>query len=90
MYTIQLKKSAFKALKKLPSNVSVVLSKEIDSLAKNPRPIGCKKLESEQNLYRIRWGNYRIIYQIQDKALIVLIVLIGNRKEIYRNLQKGI
>jgi mRNA interferase RelE/StbE len=86
MYAIELKKSALKALKKLPREISKILAKEIDSLEKDPRPHGVKKLEGNDNLYRIRKGDYRIIYQIQDKKLIVLVVLIGNRREIYRKL----
>jgi mRNA interferase RelE/StbE len=57
---------------------------KIDALAKNPRPSGMKKLEGEDNLYRIGVGDYHIIYQIEDDKLIVLVVKIGDRKEIYK------
>jgi mRNA interferase RelE/StbE len=53
-------------------------------LRENPRPQGVKKLAGEENLYRIREGDYRLIYTIGDKELIVLVVKIGDRKEIYR------
>ncbi len=53
-------------------------------LQHHPRPQGVKKLTGEDYLYRIREGDYRIIYTIQDKELIVLIVKIGDRKEVYR------
>ena len=54
------------------------------TLQYNPRPPGVKKLAGENDLYRIREGDYRIIYTIEDKELIVLVVKIGDRKEIYR------
>lgn len=54
------------------------------NLQNHPRPAGVKTLAAEDRLYRIREGDYRIIYTIQDKELIVLALKIGNRKEIYR------
>lgn len=83
-YTIQIKNSALKELRKLPENFSAQVARDIDALAKNPRPIGHKKLKGHDGLYRIRSGNYRVVYQIQDKVLIVLVVRIGNRKEVYK------
>ena len=85
-YSIQIKKSALKELYKLPKDISRQVAKDINKLATNPRPPGCKKLKGADNLYRIRSGNYRIVYQIFDKVLLVLVVLIGDRKDIYRNL----
>jgi mRNA interferase RelE/StbE len=84
-YDIQTEKSALKALKKLPNNVIKTIWKEIGILRHNPRPPGCKKLKGQDNLFRIRAGDYRIVYQVQDKVLIVLIIRIGDRKEIYRD-----
>jgi mRNA interferase RelE/StbE len=84
-YTILFKKSALKELRKLTKAFSEQVAREIDGLARNPRPQGHKKLKGNENLYRIRSGNYRILYQIQDKILIVLVVRIGDRKEVYRN-----
>ena len=85
-YSIQIKKSALKELYKLPKDISRQVAKDINELATNPRPPGCKKLKGADNLYRIRSGNYRIVYQVFDKVLLVLVVLIGDRKDIYRNL----
>jgi len=59
-------------------------SREIDALAENPRPPGSLKLQGNDELYRVRVGDYRIIYQIQDRVLLVLVVEIGNRRDIYR------
>lgn len=53
-------------------------------LAENPRPIGSEKLTGSEDLHRIRVGDYRILYQIQDDALLVLVVKIGHRREVYR------
>jgi mRNA interferase RelE/StbE len=54
------------------------------ALAADPRPFGVKKLSADEDLFRIRVGDYRIIYQIRDKELIVLVVKIGHRREVYR------
>ena len=85
-YTVQIKKSALKVLRKLPTTVSKSLAKTINFLEKTPRPKGCKKLKGNENLYRIQQGDYRIIYQVQDSVLIILIVIVGHRKMIYRKL----
>jgi mRNA interferase RelE/StbE len=82
-YTIQFKKSALKELYNLPKNISQQIAQAINDLAKNPRPNGCKKLKGQDNLYRVRSGTYRVVYQIHDKVLIVLVLAIGDRKEVY-------
>ncbi len=58
-------------------------SRKIQSLADDPRPSGCKKL-SGNTLYRIRQGNFRIVYEVLDKKLVVTVIKVGDRKEIYR------
>ena len=55
----------------------------VEELASNPRPAGVKKLVSEDNLYRVRVGEYRAVYQIRDRELVVLIVKVGHRREVY-------
>ena len=55
-------------------------------LADNPRPRGVEKLEGRENRYRIRVGDYRVIYEIHDEVLLVLVVRIGHRREVYRGL----
>ena len=54
------------------------------SLETNPRPTGCLKMQGSEELYRICFGDYRIIYEIRDAVLVVLVVNIGNRRDIYR------
>ena len=66
--------------------MQIRLGRRIDSLAENPRPQGVKKLSGEDDMHRIRVGDYRIIYQIREKSLVVLIVRIGHRSDVYRGL----
>jgi mRNA interferase RelE/StbE len=83
-YTILLAPPAERQLKAFAPAIQKRLVKRLKTLRDNPRPQGVKKLAGEDNLYRIREGDYRIIYTIADKQLIVLVVKIGDRKEIYR------
>ncbi|MGQ0556703.1 MAG: type II toxin-antitoxin system RelE family toxin [Nitrospiraceae bacterium] len=83
-YSILLALPAERQLRSFSSAIQKRLVKRIKTLQHDPRPSGVKKLVGEDDLYRIRDGDFRIIYTIQDKELIVLIVKIGNRKEVYR------
>jgi mRNA interferase RelE/StbE len=83
-YSIEMEKSAAKALSKLETREQNAIVKAIDGLAHDPRPDGVKKLSGQDNLWRIRAGDYRIIYTISDKRLIVLVLNIGHRKDVYR------
>lgn len=83
-YSVLLAPSAERQLKALVESTLQRIVKLLKSLQHNPRPQGVKKLSGEDDLYRIREGTYRIIYTIQDKELIVLVVKIGDRKEVYR------
>jgi mRNA interferase RelE/StbE len=56
----------------------------IQSLAENPRPVGCEKLSGYLDRYRVRDGNYRIVYSIDDKNLVVDVVKVGHRRDVYR------
>jgi mRNA interferase RelE/StbE len=84
-YSIFLAPPAERQLKAFPQAVQKRLVKRLKGLQANPRPQGVKKLAGEDDLYRVREGNYRIIYTIRDKALIVLVLKIGDRKEVYRS-----
>ncbi|TGK14150.1 type II toxin-antitoxin system RelE/ParE family toxin [Leptospira fletcheri] len=81
-YFVFLSKTAGKQLDKLPDSVAETLLKTIESLAKNPKPQGVKKLKGRDG-YRIRKGDYRIIYDIVDMKLVVEVIAIGHRKDIY-------
>lgn len=81
-YTVSLTKKAQKQLDKLSDQIAEPLLDAISSLEENPRPIGYKKLKG-RNGCRIRVGNYRIIYEIFDSVLLIDVIAIGHRKDIY-------
>lgn len=82
-YKIVINKSASKELAKLPLDAINRIQQAINELATNPRPANCKKLKGFKDLYRVRAGDYRVIYRIEDKQLIIEVVRIGDRKDIY-------
>jgi mRNA interferase RelE/StbE len=84
-YSVRLKKSAIKELEAVATKAdrSRIL-KRIRALADNPRPYGSPKLSGYER-YRIRQGRYRILYSIKDRELIVYVIRIGDRKDVYRN-----
>ncbi len=81
-YTILLSKKAQKQLDKLSDNIAEPILSAIAQLENNPRPNGCKKLKGRDG-YRIRTGDYRIIYNIFDNELIIDVINLGHRKSIY-------
>ncbi len=83
-YVILYKRSASDELLLLPANKAIKVKSAIDKLAENPRPHGCVKLTGLVNEYRIRVDNYRIIYTIADSVLIVTVIRIAHRKDVYR------
>lgn len=83
-YTILFKPSARRDLAKVPKTVAERIARAIDALADQPRPSGCQKLANEDGLWRIRVGDYRIVYKIEDERLLVLIVTLGHRRDVYR------
>jgi len=84
-YTVSLKPRAEKYLAGIRDvRLFCRLRDAIDALADNPHPAGSLKLQGADDLYRIRIGDYRVIYQIQDEVLIVLVVEIGHRRDVYR------
>jgi mRNA interferase RelE/StbE len=82
-YQVVLSKTAEKDLAKLPAQIVAKIIPILQSLENNPRPIGCKKLKGFKNLWRVRIGNYRIIYSVEDIILLVDVREIGHRKDIY-------
>ena len=83
-YSVVIKRSAEKELRKLPPGDLRRVIDRLNGLAQSPRPSGCEKLSGEADQYRIRQGDYRIVYGIDDDARLVEIVKIGHRREIYR------
>jgi mRNA interferase RelE/StbE len=82
-YKIELKPSAQRELKKLPKRLQRRIVNKIDLLADDPRPSGAEKLSGGYDYYRIRVGDYRILYEIQDKVLLVIVIRVAHRKEVY-------
>ena len=81
-YTVTISRSAERQLDKLPSDVVVKIIAILEKLADNPRQHGSKKLTDRPG-YRFRKGDYRIVYDIYDKVLIVDVIAVGNRRDIY-------
>ena len=81
-YTVELTLSAQKQLSKLPNTIAERIEESLLELEENPRPVGCKKLKG-RTAYRIRIGDYRAIYTINDTVLTVIVIKIGHRREVY-------
>ena len=82
-YRVEIKRKAVKELKKLPRKDIKTIIKKIGLLSADPRPLESKKLSDDEK-YRLRCGNYRILYYIENDVLIVYVVKIAHRKDIYR------
>ena len=83
-YKIEISSSAEKALKKVPKKDVIKIVQTIQQLAISPFPEGSRKLKGEENTLTVRQGNYRILYEVLDKKLIILVLKIGHRKSIYK------
>ncbi len=83
-YKIVFRKSAEKQLLKLPKEVGVHLISQIRTLSENPIPRGAIKMKGFNNIFRLRFTNYRIVYRIEKNELIVEIIKIGHRQNIYK------
>lgn len=83
MYKVVISKSASKEIASLPSQIINRIIPVIKKLGENPRPPGCKKLKGGQDTWRIRMGDYRVIYTIDDVIRIVDVRSVGHRKDIY-------
>lgn len=81
-YSVQFTSSAQKELKRIPKKDQIRIITRIQELSKDPRPVQSKRLTNEEK-YRVRQGNYRILYQIKDKELIIVLVKIRHRKDAY-------
>ena len=84
LYTVELTPAAKRQLRKLDRSIQERVVRRLDKLEKDPRPPGVEKMEGDESIYRIRMGEYRIVYEIQDKVLVVLVLKVGHRREVYR------
>jgi mRNA interferase RelE/StbE len=85
-YRVDLTEEADAELAALPKKVQRQIARKLRTLANNPRPPLAKRLEGVEHLYRLRSGDYRILYQIGDQVFSVLVVRIGHRQDVYRRL----
>jgi mRNA interferase RelE/StbE len=83
-YRVDLASSAAKAIQKLPTVVAERVTAKIATLAGDPRVPGVQKLQGAEDLYRLRVGNYRVIFTIQEETATVLVVKVADRKDAYR------
>jgi mRNA interferase RelE/StbE len=83
-YRVELTRSAEKDLRRIDRSRVVSLYEAIERLVDDPRPHGSKKLVGADRTYRIRVGDYRIVYEIEDKVLVVLVIRVAHRREAYR------
>ena len=83
-YTIEIKASALKELAALPTQIANRARAAIAALATTPRPVGSRKLTGSDRRYRIRISNWRVVYEIFDDRLVVSVIAVAHRSEVYR------
>ena len=83
-YRVSLTRSVLKDLEPIPARDRARIMERIGGLAEDPRPPGCEKLSALER-YRVRVGDYRIVYSIEDAALVVWVVRVGHRRDVYRH-----
>ena len=83
-YTVEFSRAADREFRKLPAQIQSRLRARIESLSLNPRPVDSKKLAGSENAWRIRVGEYRVVYEVHDRILYVLVVRVAHRREVYR------
>ena len=84
-YSIDFVPSAAKELAKLPAKERQKIGERINALAADPRPHGAEKLTG-LDAYRVRVGDYRVVYEVRDRVLLVLVLAVGNRRDVYKRL----
>jgi mRNA interferase RelE/StbE len=85
-YSIEFTTAGLRDLKALPANVQKRVINQVEKLVDNPRPYNSVKIEGGKDAYRIRVGDYRVLYQIREKVLLILVVRVRHRKDAYKNL----
>jgi len=84
MHDLIINSAAEKQMRRLPAKIHARVLSALDGLKENPRPRGSKKLKGEDNLWRIRVGDYRVVYTIEDDKLIILVVRVAHRRDVYQ------
>lgn len=88
VYRVELTPAAARALRKLTAEIRRRIARRIDALATQPRAADAAKIEGGEGLLRVRVGDYRIIYTVHDDVLLILVVRIGHRTDIYKALRR--
>lgn len=83
-YRVELTRSAEKDLRRIDKSRVATIYAGLESLSDDPRPPGVKKLSGADRTYRIRIGDYRVVYEIEDEVLLVLVIRVAHRKDVYR------
>lgn len=83
-YIVIFNNHAARSFRKLTRDIQQRMKPVINDLRENPRPIGVEKIKGENDIYRVRVGDYRILYEVRDKELIICIIEAGHRREVYR------
>ena len=83
-YRVELAPAAIRQLASLTKRIQVKIAGKIDGLRSDPRPHGCVKLKGSEDIYRIRVGEHRVLYQVRDDVLLVLVVKVGKRERVYK------
>lgn len=83
-YRIEVSATAERQIRKLPDADRVRVLRAILALATDPRPVGCRKLSGHADVFRIRIGRFRVLYAIEDRRLVIIVLKVGDRKDMYR------
>ncbi|MEO8105268.1 MAG: type II toxin-antitoxin system RelE/ParE family toxin [Candidatus Saccharibacteria bacterium] len=86
VFSLLYKKSVDKDLRKLPKDVRGAIIEKIQNLATSPFPPQSKKLRGSSDLYRLRYKDYRIIYEVHGSDVVIIVIKVGHRKEVYRDI----
>ena len=85
-YTVEFSRPATREFRKLPLQIQHRLELRIEKLSREPRPRDSKKMAGSQDRYRVREGDFRIIYEVQDRILLIIVVRVGHRRDVYRKM----
>jgi mRNA interferase RelE/StbE len=83
-YTVEVLPSAQRELATLPKDVQRRIANRIDALREDPRPPGARQLQGVERLYRLRVSDYHVIYSIEGRRLVIVVVKVGHRRDVYR------
>jgi mRNA interferase RelE/StbE len=83
-YRIEISATAERQVRALPRTDQVRVLRVIQGLAVNPRPPGCRKLSGQDDVFRVRVGRYRVLYAIENRRLVIIVLKVGDRKDVYR------